>query len=93
VRDLTARQKAVLVLSAQGLSDSEIGEAMGLSKHTVKIHLDALRRNLEVDNKRAAPLAYFLLTGECPVCTTRPEDALVQALEAANGDARTPEAR
>jgi DNA-binding NarL/FixJ family response regulator len=48
---LTERERAVLELMASGATNPEIGEALHLSKHTVKEHSSALYRKLGVRNR------------------------------------------
>lgn len=58
VRRLTEREREVLTLLADGLSNSEIGGRMFLSAGTVKDHVSAILAKLGVDNRvRAALLA------------------------------------
>ena len=48
VMSLTAQQQAVLRLMAQGLRNRHIGEELGLSEKTIKMHRSALVRRLGV---------------------------------------------
>src|SRR5579862_1616310 len=48
---LSERERAVLELMASGATNPEIGEALHLSKHTVKEHSSALYRKLGVRNR------------------------------------------
>jgi len=50
---LSERERAVLELMASGATNPEIGEALHLSRHTVKEHSSAVYRKLEVRNRRA----------------------------------------
>jgi DNA-binding CsgD family transcriptional regulator len=75
--DLTARQREVVELIAQGLTNRELGHALGISTRTVKSHCDALRQKLGVNKRRQIPLAYRLLTGD---------DPLAKSLESARAD-------
>jgi DNA-binding NarL/FixJ family response regulator len=59
---LTARQRQVLTLVAQGLTNQEIGRTLGLSEHTVKYHLGQIIQQLHLKN-RAQAVAYALRTG------------------------------
>ena len=74
---LTARQREVIQMIAQGLSNEEVGQALGISPRTVKAHSDTLRQKLGVPKRRQLPLAYRLLTGE---------DPLAKSLESAKAD-------
>jgi DNA-binding NarL/FixJ family response regulator len=51
---LTDRERAVLDLMASGATNPEIGEALHLSRHTVKEHSSAVYRKLEVRNRTEA---------------------------------------
>jgi DNA-binding CsgD family transcriptional regulator len=74
---LTNRQREVITLIAQGLSNDELGHALGISPRTAKAHCDALRQKLGVPRRRQIPLAYRLLTGD---------DPLAKSLEMARAD-------
>jgi DNA-binding NarL/FixJ family response regulator len=56
VARLTDRERAVLVLIAEGLSNIEIGTRMHLSTGTVKDHVSAILTKLEVDGRVQAAL-------------------------------------
>jgi DNA-binding NarL/FixJ family response regulator len=51
---VTPRQRDVLRLLEQGLSNKAIGQALGLSEKTVKAHLAALFKTLKVGNRTHA---------------------------------------
>ncbi len=74
---LTERQRQVVTLIAQGCSNVEIAERLGISPRTAKAHCDVLRQKLGVTRRRQIPAAYRALTGD---------DPLAQSLDA--GDAR-----
>ena len=58
VEALTQRQKEVFELLAQGKSNPEIARELGVSAHTVRIHISAILRALGVSNRtQAAVLA------------------------------------
>jgi len=63
---LTDRQRQVIQLIAQGCSNVEIAERLGISPRTVKAHSDALRTKLRVNRRRQIPAAFRELTGEDP---------------------------
>ena len=52
----TKRQRDVLYLLAQGISNRDIARELGLSEHTVRIHMSAVLRNLNVSNRTQAAL-------------------------------------
>lgn len=54
---LTKRQRDVLDLMAQGRSNREIATALGLAEGTVKVHVAAVLRTLNVSNRTQAVLA------------------------------------
>ena len=74
---ITDRQREVIELIAQGLSNDELSEELGISPRTAKAHCDVLRQKLGVHRRRQIPLAYRLLTGE---------DPLARSLESARAD-------
>jgi predicted transcriptional regulator len=53
-------------LIAEGYSNAEIAEHLGISPRTVKAHSDALRTKLRVSRRRQIPAAFRELTGEDP---------------------------
>jgi DNA-binding NarL/FixJ family response regulator len=53
---LTRRQREVLALMSQGLSNMEIGNRLGLNLSTVKTHVTGILKALEVDNRTQAVL-------------------------------------
>ena len=56
-RELTGRQRQVLALVARGLTNQEIGDVLGIGGGTVKSHVAAILRALEVANRTEAVLA------------------------------------
>jgi DNA-binding NarL/FixJ family response regulator len=54
---LTPRQRDVLALLAQGLSNKTIGGTLGLSEATVKQHVSAILKTLNVANRMQAVIA------------------------------------
>jgi DNA-binding NarL/FixJ family response regulator len=52
--DLTPRQRDVLVLIAEGKSNKEIGRTLAISPFTVRIHVSALLRLLNVGTRKDA---------------------------------------
>ena len=63
---LTPRQRQVVRLIAQGYSNAEIAERLGISPRTAKAHSDVLRTKLSVSRRRQIPAAFRELTGEDP---------------------------
>lgn len=51
---LTRRQVEVARLLADGLRNAEIAERLGISAHTVRRHMEAILRRLNVTNRAAA---------------------------------------
>jgi DNA-binding CsgD family transcriptional regulator len=64
---LTERQLQVVQLIARGLSNEEVGLALGISPRTAKAHCDVLRQKLGVPRRRQIPAAFRMLTGEDPL--------------------------
>ena len=64
---ITSRQREVVELIAQGLSNEEVGQELGISPRTAKAHCDVLRQKLGVPRRRQIPVAFRLLTGEDPL--------------------------
>lgn len=54
---LTPRQQETLALLAQGHSNKEIGLRLGLAEVTIKVHVSAIFRELDVVNRTQAVLA------------------------------------
>ncbi len=61
-KDLTSRQKEVLVLVAQGLTYKEVGVALGLAEATVKYHMADILQRLHLNNRKQA-VAYSVRMG------------------------------
>lgn len=53
---LTRREQDVLLFLAKGLSNKEIGEALGIKVVTVKMHLRSICRKLNAKNRTQAAL-------------------------------------
>src|SRR2546421_5696944 len=66
---ITSRQRQVVELIAQGLSNDEVGLVLGISPRTAKAHCDVLRQKLGVPRRRQIPVAFRLLTGEDPLAS------------------------
>lgn len=54
---LTQRQYEVGKLVCENLTYDEIAERLGITRSTVKVHIDALRMKLGVEKKRHIPQA------------------------------------
>jgi DNA-binding NarL/FixJ family response regulator len=55
---LTDRQMDVLHLLSNGESNKVIARKLGISEHTIKIHISAIFKALGVNNRTAAAIAY-----------------------------------
>ena len=62
-RLLTARQRQVLELVAEGLADKEIGERLGIATVTAQKHVTNILERLHVPNRAAAAAAVCSLIG------------------------------
>ena len=54
VEELTAREREVLALVAEGRANREIAARLGISEHTVKFHLTAIFGKLAVSSRTQA---------------------------------------
>ncbi len=66
VEPLTERERDVLQLLAEGLSNRAIGHRLGISEHTVKFHVNAILGKLDAQSRteaaiRAAALGLILI--------------------------------
>jgi DNA-binding NarL/FixJ family response regulator len=68
----TGRQRQVVQLIAEGCSNTEIAERLGVSPRTAKAHSDILRTKLQVSKRRQIPLAFKDATGENPLESLEP---------------------
>jgi DNA-binding NarL/FixJ family response regulator len=62
----TERQRQVVQLIAEGCSNVEIADRLGVSPRTAKAHSDILRSKLHVSRRRQIPVAFRDATGENP---------------------------
>lgn len=62
VANLTARQREILELAAQGMTYKEIAGVLDLSEHTVKYHMGEILQRLHLKNREQV-VAYALRTG------------------------------
>ena len=51
---LTAREVEVLELIAQGLSNREVGQALGITEETIKVHVRNIMDKLDADDRTEA---------------------------------------
>ena len=51
---LTAREKEVLQLMAEGMANKQIALSLGISEHTVKFHLSSLYAKMNVSSRTEA---------------------------------------
>ncbi len=60
INNLTQREKEILALITEGKSNPEIAEALIISIHTVKAHIENIFRKLNVHNKVQAAVCAIL---------------------------------
>lgn len=63
---ISPREKEIVKLIAEGLSEAQCAERLGVSTRTVKNHADTLRYKLGVRARREIPMAYWRQTGDDP---------------------------
>ena len=86
--DLTAREREILTLVAEGLTNATIGKQLWVTEQTVKFHLSNIYRKLDVSNRTEA--SRFVHTGArarpqlAPVGTAGAVLTPVHALSAAD---------
>jgi DNA-binding NarL/FixJ family response regulator len=68
----TERQRQVVRLIAEGCSNLEIADRLGVSPRTAKAHSDILRSKLQVSRRRQIPLAFRDATGINPFESLEP---------------------
>jgi len=56
IPNLTRRQKQVFQLLSEGNSNASIARILGISEHTIAIHVSAILKTLEVENRTQAAL-------------------------------------
>lgn len=61
---LTKREKEVLRLVAQGGSNKSVAVQLGITEHTVKLHMHNLVNKIGVPNRTAAASFYFEVAGQ-----------------------------
>ncbi|WP_194757477.1 LuxR C-terminal-related transcriptional regulator [Aliidiomarina indica] len=59
-RKLSPRQREIMQLLAQGLSNKEIANILGITEGTIRVHLSAIFKAIKVSNRTEATLWYLL---------------------------------
>lgn len=59
-KSLSPRERQVIQLYADGYSGPRIGDRLGISKYTVQIHLDRIRKKLGARNRVHAAVLWAL---------------------------------
>jgi DNA-binding NarL/FixJ family response regulator len=54
--DLSAREREVLLLVAEGLANKQIAKRLGIAERTVKVHLGSVFRRIGVTDRTSAAL-------------------------------------
>lgn len=57
---LSPRQLEIMQLLAQGLSNKEIANILGITEGTIRVHLSAIFKSIKVSNRTEATLWYLL---------------------------------
>ena len=63
---LTASERRVARMAAEGMSNKEIAQALFVTVKAVEVHLSSAYRKLEIDSRRELPRALGVRTGETP---------------------------
>ena len=59
-RKLSPRQQEIMQLLAQGLSNREIANILGITEGTIRVHLSSIFKAIKVSNRTEATLWYLL---------------------------------
>ncbi|CUS48394.1 MAG: two component signal transduction system LuxR family response reguator [Idiomarinaceae bacterium HL-53] len=59
-RRLSPRQQEIMQLLAQGLSNKEIANILGITEGTIRVHLSSIFKAIKVSNRTEATLWYLL---------------------------------
>lgn len=59
-RKLSPRQQEIMQLLAQGLSNKEIANILGITEGTIRVHLSSIFKAIKVSNRTEATLWYLL---------------------------------
>lgn len=57
---MSPRQLEIMQLLAQGLSNKEIANILGITEGTIRVHLSAIFKAIKVSNRTEATLWYLL---------------------------------
>jgi two-component system nitrate/nitrite response regulator NarL len=68
---LTDRHREVLDYIAKGYTNKQIGDAIGLAEKTVKAHVTAIFKALNVNNRTEAAMWVKGNAEHCQTCTCR----------------------
>jgi two-component system nitrate/nitrite response regulator NarL len=60
---LTHRERQVVRLVSQGLSNKEIGRRLNITDGTIKVHLHKIFEKLQISNRTALAAVYLSLPG------------------------------
>lgn len=64
--ELTGRERRIALLMADGLSNKEIAQALGISTHTVKNHCTRIYDKWQVNDRTQAVIVVFALGWKRP---------------------------
>ncbi|MCC5854621.1 MAG: response regulator transcription factor [Idiomarina sp.] len=65
-RKLSPRQQEIMQLLAQGLSNKEIANILGITEGTIRVHLSSIFKAIKVSNRTEATLWYLLRQNKIP---------------------------
>ncbi len=87
---VSSRQSEILALLAKGLSNIEIGNALGLAERTVKFHLCELYRKSATKNRTSLVLWHLRTTGALAPAAPAIDAGAIEGFEQGKHPSKTP---